>query len=102
MYDAKPATGGGWFSCCRRRSKTAELVLGSQIAIEVKNLSKKFNQGKKKEVVAIDDLSLSIPKNGVYVVLGGAIFRCCFTHADSSGSHHKGRTEAASLRCTAS
>lgn len=30
----------------------------------------RFNKGKKKEVTAIEDLSLTVRKNGIYVVLG--------------------------------
>lgn len=40
------------------------------IAISVENLSKTFNPGKKKEVIALRDLTLKIPRNGVYVILG--------------------------------
>ncbi|KAG8890900.1 hypothetical protein FRB98_002920 [Tulasnella sp. 332] len=47
-----------------------EVLDASEYAIDVKNISKIFNQGKKSEVVAINDLSLKIPRNGVFVILG--------------------------------
>lgn len=77
LYDPKPAPSlnrkPGFFARLFGRgggNGSTQATDGSQYAIRIQNLSKIWNQGKKKEVVAIRDLSLSIPRNGVYVVLG--------------------------------
>ncbi|KAG8956898.1 hypothetical protein FRC00_004773, partial [Tulasnella sp. 408] len=77
LYDPKPAPSlnrkPGFFARLFGRgggNASTQAADGAQYAIRIQNLSKIWNQGKKKEVVAIRDLSLSIPRNGVYVVLG--------------------------------
>lgn len=80
MYDPKPAPSlnrkpgffARLFGSGGRGGTGTQTVDGSQYAIQIQNLSKVWNTGKKKEVVAIRDLSLSIPRNGVYVVLGAS------------------------------
>ncbi|KAG8983110.1 hypothetical protein FRB90_006304, partial [Tulasnella sp. 427] len=77
LYDTKPAPSlnrkPGFFARLFGRggspSSEPQATGGAQYAIQVRNLSKIWNKGRKKEVSAIRDLSLSIPRNGVYVVL---------------------------------
>ncbi|KAG8976224.1 hypothetical protein FRC05_004474 [Tulasnella sp. 425] len=77
LYDPKPAPSlnrkPGFFARLFGRGghggTGTQAADGSQYAIQIQNLSKVWNKGRKKEVVAIRDLSLSIPRNGVYVVL---------------------------------
>ncbi|KAI1786794.1 P-loop containing nucleoside triphosphate hydrolase protein [Ganoderma leucocontextum] len=72
VFDARnPSTRG----CCGRRGKhpkPAAPPLGT--AISIRNLGKDFRtsffKGKKGTVTAISDLSLDIPKHGIFVLLG--------------------------------
>ncbi|KAG9049313.1 hypothetical protein FS837_010632 [Tulasnella sp. UAMH 9824] len=92
LYDPKPAPSlnrkPGFFARLFGRgggNASTQAVDSSQYAIRIQNLSKIWNPGKKKEVVAIRDLSLSIPRNGVYVVL--AILNRVKTVAPSATIH---------------
>ncbi|KAI0323366.1 P-loop containing nucleoside triphosphate hydrolase protein [Cubamyces sp. BRFM 1775] len=75
LYDARnPSRGCG---CCGRRRKTqdhAEHDIPPNVAISIRHLEKVFYssmfKGKKGNVTAIADLSLDIPKHGIFVLLG--------------------------------
>ena len=70
LYDARnPSTGTG---CCGRRRKDSLPVHPETAAISIRNLAKEFRTSifKKRVVTAISDLSLDIPKNGIFVLLG--------------------------------
>ncbi|KAI0327677.1 P-loop containing nucleoside triphosphate hydrolase protein [Cubamyces sp. BRFM 1775] len=75
LYDARnPRSGRSWF---RRRKATSEdgtPTIGPDIAISIRNLGKDFKtsffKGEKSLVTAVSDLSLEIPKYGIYVLLG--------------------------------
>jgi ATP-binding cassette subfamily A (ABC1) protein 3 len=57
-----------------KKSRNADAQpIDDRLAISVKNLNKTFTTNrfpKKKTVVAVDDLSLDIPKTGIFVLLG--------------------------------
>ncbi|TFK92820.1 P-loop containing nucleoside triphosphate hydrolase protein [Polyporus arcularius HHB13444] len=72
LYDARNPSDGG---CCGRRKKREDAhVLPADVAISMRNLGKDFRtsifKGKKGVVTAISDLSLDIPKYGIFVLLG--------------------------------
>ncbi|KAI0370085.1 P-loop containing nucleoside triphosphate hydrolase protein [Pilatotrama ljubarskyi] len=77
LYDAHNTTDRSWWSHLRRRKTTAEdgiPPIGPDIAISIRNLGKDFKtsffKGEKSAVTAVSDLSLEIPKFGIYVLLG--------------------------------
>ncbi|KAG8997749.1 hypothetical protein FRB94_007471 [Tulasnella sp. JGI-2019a] len=81
LYDTKPASTAAsapslFQRLLGRKNKGEERPAAidnadaTDYAVHVKNISKTFNIGKKSEVVAITDLSLKIPKTGVFVILG--------------------------------
>ncbi|KAG8989430.1 hypothetical protein FRB93_003631 [Tulasnella sp. JGI-2019a] len=81
LYDTKPASTAAsapslFQRLLGRKNKGEERPAAidnadaTDCAVHVKNISKTFNIGKKSEVVAITDLSLKIPKTGVFVILG--------------------------------
>lgn len=72
LYDAKnPSVSSSWFSCGRRRKFEMEKhVVPPDVAISIRNLNKEFHVGRKGRVTAIEDLTLDIPKFGIYVLLG--------------------------------
>ena len=71
MHDARNPSSGG---CCGSRKKKEEVpVPPPDVAISIRNLGKDFRISwfKRKNVVtAISDLSLDVPKNGIFVLLG--------------------------------
>ncbi|KAH9885418.1 P-loop containing nucleoside triphosphate hydrolase protein [Cubamyces lactineus] len=74
LYDARNPSNRSWF---RRRKATSEdgvPTIGPDIAISIRNLGKDFKtslfKGEKSLVTAVSDLSLEIPKYGIYVLLG--------------------------------
>ncbi|RPD64790.1 P-loop containing nucleoside triphosphate hydrolase protein [Lentinus tigrinus ALCF2SS1-6] len=71
MYDARNPSSGG---CCGRRKKQDVPAPPPNVAISIRNLGKDFRtsifKGKKGLVTAISDLSLDIPKYGIFVLLG--------------------------------
>ncbi|KAG2067404.1 P-loop containing nucleoside triphosphate hydrolase protein [Suillus decipiens] len=73
LYDAREPSSGFW-SCCRRQKKADLAPHPDGVAISVRNLSKTFSPSmfhrEKRPVTAIADLSLNIPKTGIFVLLG--------------------------------
>ncbi|KIJ66518.1 hypothetical protein HYDPIDRAFT_174588 [Hydnomerulius pinastri MD-312] len=73
LYDAKEPSSGFW-SCCRRQKKAELPPHPSGAAISIRNLRKTFAPSmfkrEKGPVTAIADLSVDIPKTGIFVLLG--------------------------------
>lgn len=73
LYDAREPSGGFW-SCLRRRRLEELPPHPSGVAISIKNLRKTFTPSffsrEKGPVTAVLDLSLDIPKTGIFVLLG--------------------------------
>ena len=78
LYDARNPSTRSWWSRIfkRKRNGTTDGVppIGPDIAISIRNLGKDFKpsffKGDKDVVTAVSDLSLEIPKFGIYVLLG--------------------------------
>ncbi|KAI0327697.1 P-loop containing nucleoside triphosphate hydrolase protein [Cubamyces sp. BRFM 1775] len=73
LYDARNPS-DGW-RCWGRRARGSETyTLPQNVAISIRNLGKDFRplvfKRKERLVTAISDLSLDIPKNGIFVLLG--------------------------------
>ncbi|KAF9225247.1 P-loop containing nucleoside triphosphate hydrolase protein [Gyrodon lividus] len=73
LYDAREPWAGFW-SCCRGRRRAELPPHPSGAAISIRNLRKTFSPSifrrEKGPVTAIADLSVDIPKSGVFVLLG--------------------------------
>ncbi|KAG2341981.1 hypothetical protein BDR05DRAFT_1060572, partial [Suillus weaverae] len=73
LYDAREPSSGFW-SCCRRQKRAELPPHPDGVAISVKNLGKTFSPSmfhrEKRPVTAIADLSLNVPKSGIFVLLG--------------------------------
>ncbi|KAF8555139.1 P-loop containing nucleoside triphosphate hydrolase protein, partial [Imleria badia] len=73
LYDAREPSGGFW-SCFRKRKQEDLPPHPSGVAISIKNLRKTFTPSifsrEKGLVTAVSDLSLDIPKTGIFVLLG--------------------------------
>ncbi|KAG1779604.1 hypothetical protein EV702DRAFT_965686 [Suillus placidus] len=73
LYDAREPSAGFW-SCCRRQKRADLPPHPDGVAISVKNLGKTFSPSmfhrEKRPVTAIADLSLNVPKSGIFVLLG--------------------------------
>jgi ATP-binding cassette, subfamily A (ABC1), member 3 len=73
LYDAREPSSGGWL-CFRRRKQEALPPHPSGMAISVKNLRKTFTPSmfsrEKGPITAVSDLSMDIPKSGIFVLLG--------------------------------
>ncbi|KAI0778957.1 P-loop containing nucleoside triphosphate hydrolase protein [Trametes elegans] len=77
LYDAHNPSKRTWWSRLRRRKSTPEdgaPTTAPGTAISIRNLGKDFKtsffKGEKSLVTAVSDLSLEIPKFGIYVLLG--------------------------------
>ncbi|TFK91173.1 P-loop containing nucleoside triphosphate hydrolase protein [Polyporus arcularius HHB13444] len=76
LYDARNPSTRSWWSRLRRRpvAEDGAPTIGPDIAISIRNLGKDFRssffKGDKDVVTAVSDLSLEIPKFGIYVLLG--------------------------------
>ncbi|TDL17229.1 P-loop containing nucleoside triphosphate hydrolase protein [Rickenella mellea] len=80
LYDAKDPSSfwlsrlGLWPNRLPGRSKVVQQTIPSGIAISIRNLSKTFRapwwRRKRDDVVVIDDLTLDIPKFGIFVLVG--------------------------------
>ncbi|KAL6298600.1 hypothetical protein BKA93DRAFT_743844 [Sparassis latifolia] len=78
LYDAhNPKSSSGWLCFRRRKRAFAEEdahTIAPDMAISIRNLGKDFDTSKwfwgKGRVTAVADLSLDIPKYGIYVLLG--------------------------------
>ncbi|KAF8435684.1 hypothetical protein L210DRAFT_3452656 [Boletus edulis BED1] len=73
LYDAREPSGGFW-TCFRRRKQEEFPPHPNGTAISIKNLRKTFASSRfsreKGPVTAISDLSLDVPKYGIFVLLG--------------------------------
>ncbi|KAH7922678.1 P-loop containing nucleoside triphosphate hydrolase protein [Leucogyrophana mollusca] len=73
LYDAREPSSGFW-SCCRRRKRAELPPHPSDAAISIRNLGKVFASSmfrrEKGPVTAIADLTLDVPKSGIFVLLG--------------------------------
>ncbi|KAF8844179.1 P-loop containing nucleoside triphosphate hydrolase protein [Paxillus ammoniavirescens] len=73
LYDAREPSTGFW-SCCHRKKKKELPPHPSGAAISIRNLRKTFSspmfRREKGPVTAIADLSVDIPKSGIFVLLG--------------------------------
>ena len=76
LYDARNPSTRSWWSCFGRRKSVEEgtPAIGPDMAISIRNLGKDFKpsffKGDKDTVTAVSDLSIDIPKFGIYVLLG--------------------------------
>ncbi|OSD01210.1 P-loop containing nucleoside triphosphate hydrolase protein [Trametes coccinea BRFM310] len=77
FYDARNPSTRSWWSRFFRREASADdgvPTIDPGIAISIRNLGKDFKasffKGEKSVVTAVSDLSLEIPKYGIYVLLG--------------------------------
>ncbi|TBU26630.1 P-loop containing nucleoside triphosphate hydrolase protein [Dichomitus squalens] len=76
LYDARNPSSRSWWSRLRRKTAAQDGVPpnGPDIAISIRNLGKDFKpsffKSDKDVVTAVSDLSLDIPKFGIYVLLG--------------------------------
>ena len=78
LYDAKDPSRIPWWKRCFRRKKHSSGDVAHQpppnTAISIRNLRKTFKSPwwsyKKSEVEAVADLTLDIPRNGIFVLLG--------------------------------
>ncbi|KAG1742779.1 uncharacterized protein EDB91DRAFT_297988 [Suillus paluster] len=73
LYDAREPSSGFW-SCCRRQKKAHLPPHPDGVAISIRNLGKTFSPSmfhrEKQPVTAVADLSLDVPKSGIFVLLG--------------------------------
>ncbi|KAI0714652.1 P-loop containing nucleoside triphosphate hydrolase protein [Earliella scabrosa] len=76
LYDARNPSDRSWWARLRGKASAADSVapIGQDTAISIRNLGKDFKpsffKGDKDLVTAVSDLSLEIPKFGIYVLLG--------------------------------
>lgn len=76
LYDAHNTTDRSWWSRLRHHKTATDdaLTIAPDTAVSIKNLGKDFKtsfwKGEKSLVTAVSDLSLEIPKFGIYVLLG--------------------------------
>ncbi|KAI0658358.1 P-loop containing nucleoside triphosphate hydrolase protein [Cubamyces menziesii] len=74
LYDARNPSNRSWFRRKKATSEDGAPTIGPDIAISIRNLGKDFKtsffKGEKSLVTAVADLSLEIPKYGIYVLLG--------------------------------
>lgn len=72
IYDV-PSRHKSWWQFWKKDKIESESTLDENLAISVKNLTKTFSHSwisSKNAVTAVGDLSLDIPKTGIYVLLG--------------------------------
>jgi ABC-type glutathione transport system ATPase component len=68
-----PSRHKSWWMFWKKAHDADAQPIDNKLAISVKNLNKTFRTSwfpKRKTVVAVDDLSLEIPKTGIFVLLG--------------------------------
>ncbi|KAH9948219.1 P-loop containing nucleoside triphosphate hydrolase protein [Amylocystis lapponica] len=74
LYDARNTTSKrSWWACCRREKQAVEedkIVIPPDVAMSIRNLGKDFKAGRKGVITAVSDLTLNIPKYGIFVLLG--------------------------------
>lgn len=74
LYDARPADARWWHLARRSHRHEASTELGPDVAIEIDHLRKVYpgqrKRLRKQPVVAVDDLTLTVPANKVFCLLG--------------------------------
>jgi ATP-binding cassette, subfamily A (ABC1), member 3 len=73
LYDAREPTKQPFWKFGKKRETGNAPSIPDDMAISVRNLRKTFNTGffkRSGNIVAIDDLSFDVPKNGIFVLLG--------------------------------
>lgn len=71
LFDASNPSARSWMF--RKRQEVDNLSMPANVAISVRNLKKEFKTSifsSKSIVTAISDLTLDIPKSGIFVLLG--------------------------------
>ncbi|KAJ7626727.1 hypothetical protein B0H17DRAFT_1286284 [Mycena rosella] len=71
MYQMEPSD--SWWRCCSKRTKQEPHTIDPTLAVSVQGLGKTFNSffnRKSKQVTAIADLTIDIPRSGIFVLLG--------------------------------
>ncbi|KAJ7862845.1 hypothetical protein B0H13DRAFT_1097709 [Mycena leptocephala] len=73
MYQTEPSS-GPWWRCCGKRTKPETTrAIDPTLAVSVQGLGKTFNSffnRKSKQVTAIADLTINVPRSGIFVLLG--------------------------------
>jgi len=72
IYDV-PSRHKSWWQFWKKNGVESQQNIDDNLAISVKNLKKTFKHSwfsSKNAVTAVDDLSLDIPKTGIFVLLG--------------------------------
>ncbi|KAJ7884223.1 P-loop containing nucleoside triphosphate hydrolase protein [Mycena leptocephala] len=73
MYQTEPSF-GPWWRCCGKRTKPETTrAIDPTLAVSVQGLGKTFNSfcnRKSKQVTAIADLTINVPRSGIFVLLG--------------------------------
>jgi ABC-type multidrug transport system ATPase subunit len=73
MYQTEPSS-GPWWRCCGKRTKPeTPRAIDPTLAVSVQGLGKTFNSffnRKSKQVTAIADLTINVPRSGIFVLLG--------------------------------
>ena len=90
LYDARnPSTSRGWRFWSKRQhaEETGANAIPPEAAISIRHLGKEFD-GKGGHVTAISDLSLDIPKSGIYVLLGSNGCVYSLVHLSSMFMYH--------------
>lgn len=75
IYDSHSARKSRWGIFGRKKKTEAAEALPSEVAVRISHISKTYdtrwyNIGRKKGVVAIEDLSFDVPRGGVFCLLG--------------------------------
>jgi ATP-binding cassette subfamily A (ABC1) protein 3 len=74
LYDAPYPNGGSIFSWRKRGKTGVEDQIDPDVAVSIRNLEKKYFtsifRSERNSVTAIADLTLDIPKMGIFVLLG--------------------------------
>lgn len=72
LYDVRNPSARSWAFWKKRESSTG-LTISDNLAISIRNLNKTFKTSRfssKSDVTAIADLTVDIPKSGIFVLLG--------------------------------
>lgn len=73
MFDVPSFNTRSWWQFWKKHQNVTSEPLDDNLAISVKNLNKTFKMSlfnSKNTVTAVGDLSLDIPKTGIFVLLG--------------------------------
>ncbi|KAJ6506519.1 hypothetical protein C8R45DRAFT_969887 [Mycena sanguinolenta] len=73
MYQTEPSSGPWWRYCGERTKPETTRAIDPTLAVSVQGLGKTFNSffnHKSKQVTAIADLTINVPRSGIFVLLG--------------------------------